>query len=150
MCIRDRLVNGVPFIDVNDWEKNTIYKGVYNHQHHVVRWFWLILNKWDQAKLAKFLQYCTGSSRTPVEGFRALESNRGDMAKFCIESVKYLEADSYPRAHTCFNRLDLPCYPTQEALENALNYILTLNFDGVFGIKAVSYTHLTLPTIYSV
>ena len=39
-----------------------------------------------------------------------LESNRGAYAKFKIVSVKFDGEHSFPRAHTCFNRLDLPLY----------------------------------------
>lgn len=64
------LLNGVPFIDVDDWENNTTYKGSFYKTHNVIRWFWKILNEMSQEDLAKLLQFCTGSSRTPVEGFR--------------------------------------------------------------------------------
>lgn len=58
--------------------------------------------------MKKLLRYTTGSSRTPVEGFRVLESNRGNFAKFCIKSAPYKKYNPIPTAHTCFNRLMLP------------------------------------------
>ena len=33
---------GVPFIDVQDWKNNTIYKG-FDHKCHVVEWFWQVM-----------------------------------------------------------------------------------------------------------
>lgn len=66
----EMIINGVPFIDVADWEYNTIYKGSYYKGHNEVKWFWNIVKEMKQEELAKLLQFCTGSSRTPVEGFR--------------------------------------------------------------------------------
>jgi len=68
----EMMINGVPFIDVDDWEANTIYKGAYSSDHKVIGWFWKILREMSQKDLSKLLQYCTGSTRTPVEGFRYL------------------------------------------------------------------------------
>lgn len=39
-----------------------------------------------------------------------------------------------PRAHTCFNRLDLPRYPTQAYLDEALGYIAKNDIIG-FGLE---------------
>ena len=38
-----------------------------------------------------------------------------------------------PRAHTCFNRLDLPRYPSYENLKQALDYIAKNEIAG-FGL----------------
>ena len=38
-----------------------------------------------------------------------------------------------PRAHTCFNRLDLPRYPSQEDMKVALDYIAQNEIIG-FGL----------------
>lgn len=68
----EMMIAGVPFIDVDDWEANSIYKGSLFRTHQVARWFWLEMHTFDQKQLAKILQFSTGSSRTPVEGFRYL------------------------------------------------------------------------------
>lgn len=60
---------GMPFIDLNDWRSNTEYKGAYYKNHQVINWFWSFLETLDQAQLARFLQFCTGSSRIPINGF---------------------------------------------------------------------------------
>jgi len=39
-----------------------------------------------------------------------------------------------PRAHTCFNRLDLPRYPTYNHLKEAMDYIAKNEIRG-FGIE---------------
>jgi len=66
---------------------------------------------------------------------RVLQSNRGDLQKFTIESIKYLKESSGLKSHTCFNRLELPMYPTKELLKEKLFEILNSDFTGVFGIE---------------
>lgn len=135
------LINGQPFIDVEDWKTNTIYQGKYTTKHKVIKWFWDTMNTLSQDDLAKFLQFCTGSSRVPIGGFSELESNRGEIAKFCIVEVKYVSGKSssysfgpnFIKAHTCFNRIDLPSYNSEKQLKEAVNFIIKNEVIG-FGI----------------
>jgi hypothetical protein len=123
------LVCGQPFIDVNDWNKNSVYKGDYNKNHKLVKWFWDEVYKLSQEDLRKLLQFSTGTSRVPINGFKKLESNRGEIAKFCLNSVVYNEnnKNNYIRAHTCFNRLDVPIFPNQKELHEAIIFVLKNN-----------------------
>jgi hypothetical protein len=123
------LVCGQPFIDVNDWNKNSVYKGDYNKNHKLVKWFWDEVYKLSQEDLRKLLQFSTGTSRVPINGFKKLESNRGEIAKFCLNSVVYNEnnKNNYIRAHTCFNRLDVPIFPNQEELHEAIIFVIKNN-----------------------
>lgn len=66
----EMVLNGLPFIDLADWEYNTNYKGSYYKNHQVIKWFWMTMKELDQEQLAKFYQFCTGSTHPPVEGFR--------------------------------------------------------------------------------
>jgi len=128
-------MNGLPFIDLGDWEANSVYKGLYNKSHQVIKWFWEVMKELDQEQLSKFFHFCTGSTRLPVEGFRVLQSNRGEFQKFTIESVRYSKESSGLKSHTCFNRLELPNYPKKEILKEKLMEILRADFIGVFGIE---------------
>jgi hypothetical protein len=88
----------------------------------VIKWFWKIIDELTDDERRKFLQFCTGTSRVPVEGFRylnikyhfyysALQSNNGKVCKFCIEPIEYIGKNSaFIKAHTCFNRIELPIY----------------------------------------
>jgi hypothetical protein len=123
---------GIPFIDAQDWEENTVYRGVYSPIHPLVKWFWEILTTFSQDQLSKLLLFCTGTSRLPVEGFRALRTLRGESANFTIESI---DIDFvFPRAHTCFNRLDLPLYKSKSDLEGSLLYVIENHCSG-FGME---------------
>jgi hypothetical protein len=131
----EMMFNGLKQIDVDDWEFNTIYQDGYHKAHKVVKWWWEILHTYSQTQLEKILRYTTGSNTTPVEGFRGLESNRGNYAKFCLQKVEYKNENSLPKSHTCFNRLMLPCYPSKKDLEKSLGIVLKMDFDGHFGIE---------------
>ena len=80
------ILNGTPFIDINDWKTNTIYNGYFTSDRLVID-FWEIMSNLDQDKLVKILQFSTGSKRVPIGGFRSLESNRGKTSLFCITKV---------------------------------------------------------------
>jgi len=67
--------------------------------------------------------------------FRNLESNRGKFCKFCIESVEFNKMNSYPKAFTCFNRMNLPLYEKFEDMKYYLLEIVSNEFEGVFGLE---------------
>lgn len=102
---------GVPFIDLQDWFDNTEYKAPYTKNHQVIKWFWTVMEEFDQEQLGRILHFTTASTRTPIHGFARLESNRGNCSKFLIESSEFNKKNPYPKGHTCFNRLELPLYP---------------------------------------
>ena len=128
------LINGTPFIDVDDWRLNTQYKN-YNDYDNVIIDFWDIISNLSQEDLSNFLLFCTGSSRVPIGGFKSLESNRGQISKFEIVKIDYVPgAKNFLRVHTCFNRLDLPEYPDKLSLETAVKFALENQVLG-YGIE---------------
>ena len=128
------LINGTPFIDVDDWRLNTQYKN-YNDYDNVIINFWDIISNLSQEDLSNFLLFCTGSSRVPIGGFKSLESNRGQISKFEIVKTDYVPgAKNFLRVHTCFNRLDLPEYPDKLSLETAVKFALENQVLG-YGIE---------------
>jgi len=129
------LICGKPFIDITEWEENSIYKGSYNKSHKIIIWFWNALSQHTQEELSKFLQFSTGSSRVPIKGFKFLESNRGEISKFCINSVDYnKKGNNYIKAHTCFNRIDLPMFKSEKEVKESIQYVLNNEIVG-FGIE---------------
>jgi hypothetical protein len=75
------------------------------------------LEGYDSTERTEFLQFVTGSSRVPTEGFEGLQSINGPQ-KFTIQ--KGVNLNGLPTAHTCFNTLDLPPYPSKEVLYKKL------------------------------
>ena len=49
------ILNGTPFIDINDWKTNTIYNGYFTSDRLVID-FWEIMSNLDQDKLVKILR----------------------------------------------------------------------------------------------
>ena len=97
-----------------------------------VVWFWNIVGSYSEEMRARLLQFVTGSSRVPLQGFKALQ-----VLDFLDQkSADFLENDitihllqgstgaagprlftlhlvdvdpgNLPKAHTCFNRCSLP------------------------------------------
>uniref|UniRef100_A0A8C9H4F1 E3 ubiquitin-protein ligase n=1 Tax=Piliocolobus tephrosceles TaxID=591936 RepID=A0A8C9H4F1_9PRIM len=71
----------------------------------------------DAEKRIRLLQFVTGTSRVPMNGFAELYGSNGPQL-FTIE--QWGSPEKLPRAHTCFNRLDLPPYETFEDLREKL------------------------------
>ncbi|KAF9425256.1 hypothetical protein BGZ94_007691, partial [Podila epigama] len=110
------LMGGISEIDCDDWKKYTDYRG-YTEQDEVVQWFWKCIRSWDSEKKARLLQFTTGTSRIPVNGFKDLQGSDGPR-RFTIEKAG--EIEQLPKSHTCFNRIDLPPYKSYEVLVNKL------------------------------
>ena len=128
------ILNGTPFIDVSDWEENTDYKG-YSPSDEIIINFWKIVSKLPQEKLSRLLQFSTGSTRVPVGGFKSLQSNRGKLAPFSIYKIEYEKGKkNYIKARTCFNRINLPNFPNEEKLLEAINFVIDNEILG-FGIE---------------
>ncbi|KAJ3272680.1 hypothetical protein HDV01_005316 [Terramyces sp. JEL0728] len=111
------LIGGISDIDVEDWKKNTEYRG-YKEDDEAVQLFWKAVQEWDSEKKSRLLQFVTGTSRIPVNGFKDLQGSDGPR-KFTIEKTG--EINALPKAHTCFNRLDLPPYKNFSALNQKLS-----------------------------
>ncbi|KAF5125156.1 E3 ubiquitin-protein ligase RSP5 [Metarhizium anisopliae] len=63
------------------------------------------------------IEFTTGTSRIPVNGFKDLQGSDGPR-RFTIEKTG--ELTNLPKAHTCFNRIDLPPYKSMDTLQNKL------------------------------
>jgi len=111
------LMCGIGSIDVKDWKQNTVYKGDYHPNHIVIQWFWRVVLSFNNELRSRLLQFVTGTSRVPMNGFKELYGSNGPQL-FTIE--KWGNPNSYPRAHTCFNRLDLPPYESYQQLRERL------------------------------
>jgi hypothetical protein len=84
-----------------------------------VLWLWEVLEVLDNSERAEFLQFVTGSSKVPLDGFKGLIGMRGPQ-KFTISKIKSDDIMRLPSGHTCFNQLDLPEYPSKEILHERL------------------------------
>ncbi|GAA5813130.1 hypothetical protein MFLAVUS_006599 [Mucor flavus] len=107
------LISGLPDIDIDDWKNNTEYQG-YTSSSPPIQWFWRAVRSFDQEERAKLLQFATGTSKVPLEGFSQLQGSSG-VQKFQIHK-DFGGENRLPSAHTCFNQVDLPQYDSYENL----------------------------------
>ena len=133
------LISGLPDIDVDDWKSHTEYHN-YSASSSQIQWFWRAVRSFDKEERAKLLQFVTGTSKVPLNGFAQLEGMNG-FSRFNIHR-DYGNKDRLPSSHTCFNRktflssllvqwltiyaeLDLPEYESYESLRQQLYTAMT-------------------------
>ena len=108
--------------------------------------YWRVVLSFSNEMRSRLLQFVTGTSRVPMNGFKELYGSNGPQL-FTIE--KWGSPTNYPRAHTCFNRwclslikinfpticspffrLDLPPYESYQQLRDKLIKVMRqLNID---------------------
>ncbi|GAA5939453.1 E3 ubiquitin-protein ligase TOM1 [Sporobolomyces koalae] len=98
------LISGLPEIDADEWRANTDLVG-YSATDPIIGYFWRAVRSFSHEERAKLLQFVSGSSRVPLEGFGSLQGMSG-ITKFNIHRSGATSA--LPTAHTCFNQLDIP------------------------------------------
>lgn len=139
------LISGLPDIDVDDWKSNTEYHN-YTAASQQIQWFWRAVRSFDKEERAKLLQFVTGTSKVPLNGFKELEGMNG-VSRFNIHR-DFGHKDRLPSSHTCFNRklpnpfdnldpplltcsaeLDLPEYESYEILRSQVLKAITAGSD---------------------
>jgi E3 ubiquitin-protein ligase HUWE1 len=116
------LISGMPDIDVEDLKKNTDYVG-WKATDTQIEWFWNIIVSLSRNEKAAFLQFVTGSSKVPLNGFSELQGMRG-IQKFSIHKANGTKG-ALASAHTCFNSLDLPVYDSEQEMREKLSYAIS-------------------------
>lgn len=140
----DFYLTGLPTLNLTDWQTHcrvrhaahdTDTKGL-EQELAVIQWFWDVVEAFTDEQRARLLQFATGSSRVPVEGFRALTSASGIVHLFTLQMVPLgtPPLGMCPRAHTCFNRIDLPLYECKEDLQSYLSLVIQMEITG-FGFE---------------
>lgn len=124
------VIAGTAEIDLGDWRNNTEYRGGYHDNHIVIRWFWAAVERFNNEQRLRLLQFVTGTSSIPYEGFASLRGSNGPR-RFCVE--KWGKITALPRAHTCFNRLDLPPYPSFSMLYEKM--LTAVEETSTFGLE---------------
>ncbi|XP_015179970.1 PREDICTED: E3 ubiquitin-protein ligase SMURF1 [Polistes dominula] len=115
------VIGGLGTIDINDWKLHTRLKHC-TPDTPVVKWFWQIVESYGEEMRARLLQFVTGSSRVPLQGFKALQGSTGASGPrlFTIHAVD-APSENLPKAHTCFNRIDIPqSYPCYQKMLDKL------------------------------
>ncbi|KAK6168947.1 hypothetical protein SNE40_020097 [Patella caerulea] len=114
------MIGGLGKIDINDWKKHTRLKHC-TGDSNITKWFWRAVESYSDEMRARLLQFVTGSSRVPLQGFKALQGSTGAAGPrlFTIHQVD-INTANLPKAHTCFNRIDIPPYESYEKFYSKL------------------------------
>lgn len=130
------VICGAPEIDIADWKRYT-YLSADLVGSDLIVWFWEILTDMSHVERARLLQFATGSSHVPAQGFQALTSYDGRLCPFMLKGIPLrrrtrdqVTQQTYPKAHTCFNRIDLPVYDTKEQLNQVLHDVIQADITG--------------------
>mmetsp|Transcript_110292 Transcript_110292/g.321217 ORF Transcript_110292/g.321217 Transcript_110292/m.321217 type:complete len:309 (+) Transcript_110292:229-1155(+) len=124
------LLCGVSEVNVDEWQASTLYSGGFRSTSPTVIWFWRIVReRLDNEGRSKLLQFVSGTSRVPSGGFKTLQGQDGEIRRFTIERICGGD-DEPPRAHTCFNRIDLPTYSSEKILTLVLENLIMGEVDG--------------------
>jgi len=97
------LIGGVNTpIDIADLQQHTNYGGLYDASHPTIRFFWQVVESFDQEQKKGLLRFVTSCSRPPLLGFRELVPNF---------SIRDATDDQYrlPTSSTCVNLLKVGC-----------------------------------------
>ena len=137
---------------MSDWKSNSKYRNL-TFDSELVVWWWEIVTDFADLERARLLQFATGSSRVPIAGFSALRgtfsrifltlvpvtldlgATNKDMNTIKLFTLVLVEADSdsLPKAHTCFNRIDIPLYESKSKfklkLMQAINETIGFHVD---------------------
>ncbi|KAJ2491609.1 hypothetical protein IWW37_002176 [Coemansia sp. RSA 2050] len=110
-------------IDVDGLEQTTTYDDEYTKDHVVVKRFWRVVRGLDQNQLRQLLAFVTASDRLPFGGYHNIT--------FVVQR-NGPDSDRLPTALTCFGRLLLPAYATDEKMQKQLVAAIS-NYSG-FGL----------------
>jgi hypothetical protein len=114
------LIGGIADIDVDDWKKHTDYRG-YTENDEVIQNFWKCIRSWDAEQKSRLLQFATGTSRIPVNGFKDLQGSDGPR-RFTIEKAG--EPNQLPKSHTWYDAHSVQC--THQLLTRCLVSIVSI------------------------
>lgn len=106
------LVEGLPDIDIDELQNVTCYEGGYDEIHPTIVIFWKVVHSWPQEKVHQLLEFVTANDRLPVGGMERLT--------FVVQKNGVGDA-RLPTSLTCYGRLLLPEYDSEEKLRKGLD-----------------------------
>lgn len=124
------LLSGLPLIDVDDWERRTVYTGGYKRTTQLIKWFWEAVRSFTAEEHELLLQFATGSRRPPVGGFANLQGFAGGLHLFTVNCAKSRSRQSLPTAHACICTIDVPEYANYDEVRQRLHVAVTLGCKG--------------------
>lgn len=119
----EMLVWGSQVLDFDELKRVTVYTDGYTEDSPVMIQFWEVISELTDDEKRKFLAFCTGWDRAPINGLGSM--------KFYISRHGDNQA-MLPSVHTCFNHLLIPEYESKELLKEKL--LKAINNSEGFGL----------------
>jgi E3 ubiquitin-protein ligase HUWE1 len=127
-------------LSVDCIESNGRYQN-YDATSPQIQWFWRAVRSFNKEERAKLLQFATGTSKVPLNGFKELEGMQGmpphqNIQLTSLGTTKFTIVRDFghktrlPQSHTCFNQIDLPEYESYEQLRASLLTAITMGTEG--------------------
>eukprot|EP01088_Endostelium_zonatum_P010990 TRINITY_DN2472_c0_g1_i1.p1 TRINITY_DN2472_c0_g1~~TRINITY_DN2472_c0_g1_i1.p1 ORF type:complete len:535 (+),score=89.86 TRINITY_DN2472_c0_g1_i1:162-1766(+) len=114
---------GAKELDIEDWKKHSFGTAIRPKSKQREKWFWEIMEEFDNQKRVQVLQFVTGSAQVPV-------TFANMMPPFTVSSARGLTDGYLPYGHTCFNKIDLPKYSSKENMRKGIEKALELGLVG--------------------
>jgi hypothetical protein len=108
------LLNGKQTFSVEELRQATRYTGGYSTTSVTINIFWSVLESFGQEKRGELLQFTTGTTKAPLDGF--------DPCFTITLASSEAGTQALPTSHTCFNQLVRPAYETEKEMEKKLLY----------------------------
>mmetsp|Transcript_8953 Transcript_8953/g.10955 ORF Transcript_8953/g.10955 Transcript_8953/m.10955 type:complete len:170 (+) Transcript_8953:1487-1996(+) len=120
---------GTTNIDLDDWQRYTVYRNLSVNDPRCLFFWKIVTSDFDDHQRMRLLQFVTGTARLPAGGFKYLQGTAGVICHFELSAIDGGDL-ALPRAHTCFNRLDLPDYSSYEKMRQILTNIIAVDVQG--------------------
>ena len=117
------IVCGSDKLDFEALKASAKYGDGYKETSKTVKHLWDVLLEFDEEQKKKFLFFCTGCDKAPINGL-------GDLVLIIVKSGP--DSDRLPTAHTCFNYLLLPNYKDKDKLKKLM--LLAIENSQGFGL----------------
>ncbi|EFC39276.1 HECT domain-containing ubiquitin ligase [Naegleria gruberi] len=118
------LLCGSREVSISQWKDNISYEGGFDTDHPTVQYFWEMIEGYSQTQIAQLLQFSTGTSCLPSDGFEGLTP------PFTLCLLRNVSTDHLPVAHTCLNRIDIPPYESKEIMKERFGKAIRYGSQG--------------------
>lgn len=117
------IICGSKILDFDELKKSAVYQDGYQEDSSAIQYFWAVIDQFSEDEKKKFLFFCTGCDKAPINGLKDLK----------LYISRHTDNDELlPSAHTCFNHLLLPDYSSAEILRKKL--LIAINNAEGFGL----------------
>eukprot|EP00501_MAST-03F_sp_TOSAG23-6_P000125 GSMAST32.ASY1.ANO1.127.1 assembled CDS len=116
----EELCCGREEVSVSILQQHTEYRG-YKHNDPTIKFFWQVMNDWDDEERSRFIRFAWGRNRLP----------RGTWSHHLTITRMEGSLSSLPISHTCFFTLELPAYTSLSMMRSRLSTTIKFGLGGM-------------------